>query len=177
MGETPVQYSECAPIIPAMVNAGTEPALSLRFRINAPPAIAEIVEGEAIIVNLATGNYYSLLDAGAEIWRGIENEFTVGEIVSTLVSRYRATPEEIEKATLELVRQLVEEGLVSRSTEGSPPPETSGVGRVERPGGVLDFKPPILEKYDDMADLILLDPIHDAGPAGWPHRYDDHGDS
>jgi hypothetical protein len=27
-----------------------------------------------------------------------------------------------------------------------------------------------LETYDDMADLLLLDPIHEVSEQGWPHR-------
>jgi len=33
------------------------------------------------------------------------------------------------------------------------------------------FVPPGLEKYDDIADIITMDPIHDVDPAkGWPRR-------
>jgi hypothetical protein len=32
------------------------------------------------------------------------------------------------------------------------------------------FGQPVLEKFTDMADLLLLDPIHEVGEAGWPQR-------
>ena len=31
------------------------------------------------------------------------------------------------------------------------------------------FETPVLEKYTDMAELLLLDPIHDVDATGWPH--------
>ena len=33
----------------------------------------------------------------------------------------------------------------------------------------LGFEAPILQKYTDMQDLLLLDPIHEVDEAGWPH--------
>jgi hypothetical protein len=31
------------------------------------------------------------------------------------------------------------------------------------------YAPLELERYTDLADLILLDPVHDVSEAGWPH--------
>jgi hypothetical protein len=32
------------------------------------------------------------------------------------------------------------------------------------------FEPPLLEKFDDLQDLILLDPVHEVlEEEGWPH--------
>ena len=31
------------------------------------------------------------------------------------------------------------------------------------------FVPPTLEKYTDMQDLVLLDPVHEVDERGWPH--------
>jgi hypothetical protein len=28
----------------------------------------------------------------------------------------------------------------------------------------------VLERYTDMQELLLLDPIHDVDESGWPHR-------
>jgi hypothetical protein len=28
---------------------------------------------------------------------------------------------------------------------------------------------PVLDKYTDMQELLLLDPIHEVDDAGWPH--------
>ena len=35
-----------------------------------------------------------------------------------------------------------------------------------RPDG--PFTAPVVEKYTDMAELILLDPVHDVSALGWP---------
>ena len=41
---------------------------SLHFRINNPKVIHETIDGETVIVNLDSGNYYSLDATGADIW-------------------------------------------------------------------------------------------------------------
>jgi hypothetical protein len=35
-------------------------------------------------------------------------------------------------------------------------------------GQSRQFVPPVLERYDDMEDLLLLDPVHDVDAQGWP---------
>ena len=43
----------------------------------------------------------------------------------------------------------------------------------ELPGGPPaskpDFQEPALQKYTDMEDLLLLDPIHEVDDTGWPN--------
>lgn len=39
------------------------------FRVNSPSVIGEVLDGEAIIVNLDSGAYYSLNGAGARCGR------------------------------------------------------------------------------------------------------------
>ena len=41
-------------------------------RINSPPITHQVIDGEVILVNVETGVYYSLRDAGAEIWGLVE---------------------------------------------------------------------------------------------------------
>jgi hypothetical protein len=38
-----------------------------------------------------------------------------------------------------------------------------------RKGKESKFEKPGLQKYSDMQDLLLLDPIHEVDEMGWPH--------
>ena len=41
----------------------------------------------------------------------------------------------------------------------------------QSPGEGLAYETPVVEAFTDMADVILLDPVHDVdATAGWPHR-------
>ncbi|MEI6331186.1 MAG: hypothetical protein WCP16_18235 [Pseudanabaena sp. ELA645] len=44
----------------------------MKFKINTPNVVHELIDGEVIIVNLKKGDYYSLLSTSAKIWTGIE---------------------------------------------------------------------------------------------------------
>ena len=39
-----------------------------RLKINEPTIVHENIDGETVILNLDSGNYYSVVDAGARIW-------------------------------------------------------------------------------------------------------------
>jgi Coenzyme PQQ synthesis protein D (PqqD) len=140
--------------------------MTTRFRVNSPNVIHETIEGEVILIDLKTGTYYSLRDAGAAVWQAIEQGAGEDGIAAELRSRYSASEGEIHDAVRQLLGELEREGLV-RADEAepgavTPPVSANGAAR-------LPFAAPVLEKHTDMQDLILLDPVHEVGAAGWPH--------
>ena len=137
-----------------------------RFCVSSNHAIAETIEGEAIIIHLGTGAYYSLRDAGAEVWSAIEQQATRAEIVDSLEARYEGTRQELEAAVDRVLDELHGEGLVERASVERGPlhPLPVTVGASREP-----FSPPVLEKHTDMQDLILIDPVHEVEARGWPY--------
>lgn len=136
------------------------------YRINAPQVIGEVIDDEAIIVNLDSGAYYSLRGSGARTWELLTTGATLGYIVDALVAEYPAASEAVQPAVAALLAELEAEQLVSHSTQtdgSAPPPGPAQSSRAGQP-----FVAPVLEKFTDMADLLLLDPIHDVDAAGWP---------
>lgn len=151
----------------------------MRFAVSRPKVINQVIDGEALLINFETGNYYSLLKSGAFIWTLIEGTATVDEVVAALEQRYQGTREVFEDAVNRFVRGLEAEGLIRSSEDGvrEGPDVLPTVGESpERPERSL-FEPPVLEKYEDMQDLILLDPVHEVDEeAGWPHLKPKPGD-
>src|SRR4051812_39702151 len=41
-------------------------------RINSPKVIHQVFDTEVVVVNLETGNYYSVTGSGIEAWQGLE---------------------------------------------------------------------------------------------------------
>lgn len=140
---------------------------STRFRVRKPHVIHQTIDGEVVIINLQTGNYYSLLDSGAQIWEAIAQYASSKEIVDLLASRYEADEGTLSEATVALIDRLREEDLIAPLDE-----EPSGIRLDESIITATDGRPfaaPTLEKYDDMQDLILLDPVHEIDEEeGWP---------
>ena len=138
--------------------------MTTHFRVNSPNVIHETIEGEVILIDLKTGTYYSLRDAGAAVWQAIEHGADEDGICTALELRYEGAADEMREAVRRLLAELEGEGLVRREdgAAASGLPGSNGGPRAS-------FQPPTLEKHTDMQDLILLDPVHEVGARGWPH--------
>lgn len=141
-----------------------------RFKINEPKVIQETIEGESVIVNLASGNYFSVDKVGAEIWENIEKGRSVGEILDHIFRLYNGDPDSIENSVKQLIDELIKEELVvPDSSTMTDSTRTSDVKGVSEKGQKKGFEAPVLKKYTDMQDLLLLDPIHEVDETGWPN--------
>ena len=126
--------------------------------VTVPPlsseVLAEVFGDEAVVVQLRTGAYYALDPTATALWTRLWQGNTLGEAMDD--------PADGEQLTrvLTLVRYLVQEELLQF---GAVVPElTLEVGDVFRCDGI--------EKFTDMEDLLVLDPIHDIDldGSGWP---------
>jgi hypothetical protein len=143
--------------------------MSNRFRVNSAKVVHETIEGETILIHLETGFYYSVDGAGAEIWGGLAAERSVDDLTGELEARYAAGHDELEAAVGRLADELVAEHLLE------PVPDEAGAAApaVRPPNGhandtKLEFAAPVLRRYTDMQDFLLVDPIHQTTDAGWP---------
>ena len=138
------------------------------LRTNSPGVIGEVLDGEAIIVNLDTGAYFSLDGAGALVWQAAQAGVTLADAISLAAARYEGDLQQVAVDITALFQELLSEGLVvtaepSEGTVSARLPVPSLVGNE-----TTLFSKPVLQKYTDMADLLLLDPIHEVGDEGWP---------
>lgn len=143
------------------------------FRANAPRVISETAGGEAIMIDLVSGDYFSLNETGTAIWTLIEASASQAEILAALASRYDGAHEELESAVQSFLGDLEREELIVLADNGDRPAVSY------EPNGTRDrgaFVRPQLEKFSDMQDLILIDPVHEVSERGWPHAAP-HGDS
>lgn len=133
-----------------------------RFRIG-PEIVHETVDGEVIAIDLANGSYYSLAGSGPAIWELLASGVSEAEIGAVLAGRFEAEQAEIGPAVSALLGQLQENGLIVSETdvEAERPAATSSDEKAP-------FEAPRLERYNDMKDYFLLDPIHEVDTAGWP---------
>ena len=138
------------------------------FRINSPKVIHQTFDTEVVVVNLESGTYYSLEGGGIEIWRMLRDERDADEIVHDLTRGRNGDAAESAEAIRQFVGELTREQLIvplggengARANGGTPAQAIS-------PGQI---PPPLLRKFTDMQDLLLLDPIHELDEVGWPMR-------
>jgi hypothetical protein len=138
------------------------------FRLAGPQVIHELVAGEVVIINLATGAYYSLDEAGATIWSALLDGADEAAIVAVVQRRYSGDEATIAGAVRDLLAQLVAQELIVPGEDGSA--STRGDEQHAPADAPRPFAPPVLHTYTDMQELIALDPIHEVADSGWPHR-------
>jgi len=129
-----------------------------------PEIASEIFDGELVIANYKLGLYYSISVEGSWIWQGLAHSLTVSQIVQWLSGHFPDQASALPTLVEEFVGKLIAEGLVR---------DASGVNNLtmELPDltGSL-FKIPTIERFDDLQELLLLDPVHDVDLEGWPRR-------
>jgi hypothetical protein len=151
-------------------------ATSWRFRLGNPQVISETIEGEAVIINLDTGYYYSLDHVGSWIWQAVNARQTEMAIVAGAVAAFSGPPDEITAHARAFLDKLEQEGLVAREpaedTSATPSLPPTASTREQSP-----FTPPCLTRYEDIKELLLLDPIHEVDEDGWPAPKAERGDA
>ena len=78
-----------------------------------------------------------------------------------LATHYGRSRAEIEPDILSFTAQILDEGLLTETPDAST---SDGLALVPASA----FEAPVLSKYTDMQELLLLDPIHDVDDMGWP---------
>ncbi|HEY5885641.1 MAG TPA: PqqD family protein [Pyrinomonadaceae bacterium] len=72
--------------------------------------------GEAMLVDLSTKQYYRLNETAALIWRSLENGKALDEIVTELQSRYEVSRDHALTSIDALLSKLASRKLVASST-------------------------------------------------------------
>lgn len=136
--------------------------LDAMFEAASPDVVAEDFGSEVVVLNLSNGKYFSLQGSAAPLWRDI----TCGFAPKALMDRLADAPEETRAAVDMFIQGLIAEGLIRPAADTAQPP-------VQAPESAdliaRGDAPPRMEMFDDMAELILSDPIHDVEEdRGWP---------
>ncbi len=137
------------------------------FRINTPDVSHELVDGEVIVVHSATGAYYSLSSSAAVIWGWLDRGMPL-EDMANKIAELNGEPRESCLAVLRgFSTELEAEGLITPLTSV---PDGHAVLAGNDGAGLIPFEPPRFEKYSDMEELLLVDPIHEVSSHGWPEK-------
>lgn len=126
--------------------------------------IHEAIDGEVVMINLENGKYYSLRGSGARVWAGVAGLAGVDEIAADLARTYVGADEAGAAVAAFLAELEGEELIVPSTANPGPAAPSEPLDAVPDP-----FQPPVLERFTDMQDLLLLDPVHEVDEAqGWP---------
>lgn len=145
------------------IRKGNDMTANDSFRINEPQVIAEEIDGEAIILNFESGTYYSLNSSAMTIWNALQTGASATALLAQWQATHKADGEQPTADFQAFLAQLQEEQLIVPAT----PSNTAVTVDAMANGAVYDA--PILTKFTDLQNLLLLDPIHEVDEMGWPH--------
>ncbi|WP_420578365.1 hypothetical protein [Ekhidna sp.] len=123
-----------------------------------PKVVSDQFDNEIVVVNLENGFYYSFKNSALNVWQMAIDGFSRDMIVGSF-----ADLNENQKGQInQFLNHLIEESLIEEVE-----------GRGSKTTSEFKFKDLTYAKFEDMSDLIMIDPIHDADEKkGWPHKAD-----
>jgi len=133
------------------------------YRVESAHVVSEVFEdGEATIIDLRSGMYYSLNPVGSLLWPLMVDGATLDDLVRHAIGSTDGGPA-IASSIEHFVAALVAEGLVAEVADVAPR-ASAAPNDAPHP-----YEPPEIQRFDELQELLLLDPIHDVSAQGWPH--------
>lgn len=135
------------------------------YHVTGDGIIYQEMDDEIVVINLETGTYYQLNAPAAWIWKAIEVRLPLELMPAWFCARYNTDPGEFATLLESFIFELQQENLIApgQGEDKVKPPSFQEADR-------LPYQPPALNKFTDMQDLLLLDPIHEVDESGWPHK-------
>ncbi len=120
---------------------------------------AEIFDGEYIIANLDTGLYFNVQGIAVSLIQLLPFE-SQDAVIDQLANLFPENSDTIKNELTNIFKELIENEIILNSDLKTP--VESSVNNLP-----TEYIPSRFNKYADMQDLLLLDPIHDVDEEGW----------
>lgn len=137
-----------------------------RYGVKEPSVVYEVFDEEVVVLDLESGSYYSLRASAAWIFQAAVGGASSGSIAAAFARGDADCAGDRADVHAEVGAFL--DSLVAEDLLVAQPGPAASEARFELPGDAGPFTPPLFEKFTDMQDLLLLDPIHDVDETGWP---------
>jgi hypothetical protein len=127
----------------------------------------ERLDGEVVIISFETGKYFNSNGSAADLLYLIENGVPQSEweeILSKSFTNFQLDSDEITV----FLKQILEEKIAIKGAAHS-----RKISDLPSDYSRSQWSTPQLRIFDDLADLLLIDPIHDTSVEGWPAARND----
>ena len=131
------------------------------LKVKTDSIIHDTIEGEAVVMNLEAGVYYSFNLPATSIWEYVLVESPYEEDLLRHVGQHN----------VDFIDFLLEQGLVVREVMNTK-------HLTQQTNFSSELRTAEWQVFSDMKDLLLLDPVHDIAlnEQGWPeYREDQEG--
>lgn len=121
----------------------------------------DTIDGETVLIDSEKGHLYLFLGVGPQVWERLLAGASCDGLVNEVTARYG---EEAAAPTRAFLDALEQAQMLRNDLVPSPAPASASLAWPET------FLAPTLERYDQIADILSMDPIHEVDPSkGWPH--------
>ena len=134
--------------------------LSEVYAVASKDIVFESFDGEAVVLDLSNGKYFGFSDSGSRVWQALSSGVNTQALIGLTAGGSTLGAAELEH----FISQLLELGLLVRSEAAAQPPPSDLAAEL-----AATSEPLTVSTHDDLADLIIVDPIHEVEePLGWP---------
>ena len=124
----------------------------------------ETIDGETVLIDATKGHLFLFAGTGPRLWQRFIAGATIDGVVAEAIARYG---DSAEAPTREFLDELVDAEMIR---PGASTPTASAEISIDWPD---TFEAPVIERYDEISDIISMDPIHEVDPdKGWPRGPD-----
>jgi hypothetical protein len=86
-----------------------------------PEVLFQEVEGEAVLLDLASGQYFGLNEVGMQFWIAARDSSEMDVIFARILEQFEVDADILERDLTEFLEQMTDAGLVSLSAQEPPP--------------------------------------------------------
>ncbi|MDA4844057.1 PqqD family protein [Hoeflea poritis] len=133
------------------------------YRLANKDVASEEFDGEFVVLDLNNGRYYSMDGSAAIVWKALTEGSSPNHLAAACEDAGHFVPETIYG----FCDQLESYGLLVPTTDRSDIALPLALAQAIRSKQL----PPETTMFDDLAELMMADPIHEVDEAeGWPVR-------
>ncbi len=130
--------------------------------VNAGRCTWETIDDETMVIDTLTGELFALRGLAAPVWDSlVGRQASAASLAAEAGARYGGTAAAELGAVLD---ELTRAQLLA----------SSDIDAAAVPAWPARYEAATLDRFDDIADILTLDPIHDVDPEeGWPFEQPD----
>ena len=135
------------------------------YCLNSASISIERLNGEIIMISFESGDYFSCFGVGSDVLTLISQRASTAQIKKELFNKFQSEFQ-VDQVNSFIIECLNENIIILNSHETNLD--------VELPDDYDKSKwnVPLLEKFSEYNDLLLIDPIHESSLEGWPNKLD-----
>lgn len=124
----------------------------------------ETMEGETVLIDADRGHLFLLTGLGPWIWSRFASASDRDAVVAEIAARFGDEASAACGTFIDSMRDL--ELLIETSGTNDAEPATDEIA----PPWPTAYEPPTLETFEDVSEIIRMDPIHEVdADSGWPN--------